>query len=118
MFLQQEPTADTRSNQNARCDCEERALVPEFVDSSELRKVAIARAARTEVIEPLSRFVEGHRSRRDSRQDFRTWAPAALGIRKILEQTTAKCVQESPFVSRGISFCVQTAVLSLSHNIK
>jgi hypothetical protein len=85
---------------------------------SEFRKVAIAGGARTEMIEPLFSLVEWHRSRRDSLQNVRTGTPAALGIRKILEETTAKCIQESPFVSRGISFCVQTTLLFQGHNIK
>jgi hypothetical protein len=42
MPLQQDPTGDTSNNENARCDCEELALVAEFMDSSEFRKVAIA----------------------------------------------------------------------------
>src|ERR1700692_3450811 len=111
MPLQQDPAGDTSSNQNARCDCEQRALFAELMGFSEFRKVAIAGAARTEMIEPLFSLLEWHRSRRDSLQNVRAGPPAALGIRKILEETTAKCIQESPFVSRGISFCVQTSLL-------
>src|SRR5256885_11760871 len=47
----------------------------------------------------------------DSLQNVRAGTPATSGIWKILEETTAKCIQESPFVSRGISFCVQTTLL-------
>src|SRR5260370_38262847 len=78
----------------------------------------MAGAARTERIEPLFAWVEWHRSRRDSRQNVRDGTPATSGIWKLPDQTTAKCVQESLFVSRGISSCVQTSLLLHRHNIK
>src|ERR1700722_15934108 len=118
MPLQQDPTGDTSSNQNARCDCEQCALFAEFMGFSEFTKVAIARAAGTEVIEPFFRFIERHRSRRDSLQNVLARTPAASRIWKLPDQTTAKCVQESLFVSRGISSCVQTSLLLHRHNIK
>src|SRR5271170_7593609 len=108
MPLQQDPTGDTSNNQNARCDCEQCALFAEFMGFSEFRKVAIAGTARTEMIEPLFSLVEWHRSRCNSFQNIRARTPGPVRIRELLEQATAKCVQESPFVSRGISFCVQT----------
>src|SRR5712664_1316808 len=111
MPMQQHPTGDTRCNQNTRCDCKQRALLSEFVGFSEFRKVVIAGAARTEMIEPLFRFAEWHRSRRDSLQNVRAGTPTTSRIWELLEQTTAKCVQESPFVSRGISSCVQMSLL-------
>src|ERR1700682_695477 len=115
---QEEPTGDTRSNQNARCDCKQCALFAEFMGFSEFRKVAIAGAARTEMIEPLCSLVEWHRSRRDSLQNVLARTPAASGIWKLPDQTTAKCVQESLFVSRGISSWVQTSLLLQGHNVK
>src|SRR5579859_3422568 len=117
MPLHQDPTGDTGDNQYARCDCEQCALFAEFMGFSELRKVAIAGAARTEMIEPLFSLVEWHGSRRDSLQNVRAWTSAAFGIWKLLEQTTAKCVQEPLFVSRGISSCVQTSLLLQRDNI-
>src|SRR6202011_1756826 len=118
MPLQQDPTGDTSNNQNARCDCEQCALFAESMRFSEFRKVAIAGTARTEMIEPLLSLVEWHRSRRDSLQNVRAGTPATSGIWKLLDQTTAKCVQESLFVSRGISSWVQTSLLLQRHNIK
>src|ERR1700730_9190201 len=118
MPLQQDPTGDTSNNQNARCNCEQCALSTEFMGVSEFRKVAIAGAARTEVIEPLFSLVERHCSRRDSLQNVRAWTPATSGIWKLPDQTTAKCVQEKLFVSRGISSCVQTSLLLQGNNIK
>src|SRR5258708_7094361 len=107
MPLQQDPTGDTSNNQNARCDSEQCALFAEFMGFSEFRKVAVAGAARTEMIEPLFSLVERHRSRSDSLQNVLARTPAASRIWKLLDQTTAKCVQESLFVFRGISSCVQ-----------
>src|ERR1700730_10078123 len=112
MPLQQDPTGDTSNNQNARCDCEQLPLLTKFKGFSEFRKVSIAGAARTEMIEPFFRFIERHRSRRDSLQNVRDRTPAASGIWKLPEQTTAKCVQESLFVSRGISSRVQRSLLA------
>src|SRR5882724_11605508 len=64
------------------------------------------------MIEPLFRFIEWHRSRRNPLQNVRAWTSAAFGIWKLLEQTTAKCVQEPLFLSRRISFCVQPSLLA------
>lgn len=64
------------------------------------------------MIEPLFRFIEWHRSRRDSLQNVRAGTSAAFGIWKLLEQTTAKCVQEPLFLSSRISFCVQPSLLA------
>src|ERR1700676_5189803 len=118
MPLQQDPTGDTSNNQNARCDCEQCALFAEFMEFAEFRKVAIAGAARAEMVEPLFSLLEWHRSRRDSLQNVRAGTPATSGIWKLPHQTTAKCVQESLFVSRGISSCVHTPLLLQGNNIK
>lgn len=112
MSLQQEPTTDTSSNQDACSDCKQFALPPRFVNSTEFREVCIAGTTGTEVIEPPARFIERHRSRRNSLQNVHAWAPATLGIRKLLEQTTAKCVQKPLFFSRRISVCVQPFLLA------
>src|ERR1700731_5174488 len=112
MPLQQDPTGDTSNNQNARCDCEQCALFAESMRFSEFRKVAIAGAARTEMIEPLFSLVEWHRSRCDSLQNVRAWTSAAFGIWKLPEQTAAKCIQEPLFISRRISFGVQPSLLA------
>ncbi len=118
MPLHQDPTGDTSNNQNARCDCEQCALFADFMGFSEFRKVAIAGAARTEMIEPLFSLVEWHRSRRDSLQNVRPGTPGTSGIWKLPDQTTAKCVQESLVLACGISSCVQTSLLLQRHNIK
>jgi hypothetical protein len=112
MSLEQEPTADTGNNQEARSDCQHRALPPRFVSSTEFIEVAIAGAAGTQMIEPLFRFIEWHGSKCDPLQNVRTWTSAVFGIWKLLEQTTAKCVQEPLFFSRRISFFVQPFLLA------
>jgi hypothetical protein len=104
MSLQQEPTTDTGNNQDICSDRKQRALPPRFVSSTEFREVAIAGAAGTEVIEPPVRFIERHRSRPNSLQNVRAWTSAAFGIWKLLEQTTAKCIQKPLFLPRRISF--------------
>src|ERR1700730_12771652 len=70
------------------------------------------------MIEPLFSLVEWHRSRSDSLQNVRAGTPAAFGIWKLPDQATAKCVQESLFVSRRISSWVQTSLLLQGHNVK
>src|ERR1700692_1830582 len=110
MPLQQDPTGDTSSNQNARCDCEQCALFAEFMGFSEFRKVAIAGAARTEMIEPLFSLVEWHRSRSDSLKHVSARASGTLRIRKFLEQTPAQRIHDAPFLSRGISLFVQACL--------
>ena len=90
MPLQQDPPGDTSNNQNARCDCEQCALFAEFMGFSEFRKVAIAGAARTEMIEPLFSLGERHRSRRNFLKHVSARASGTLRIRKFLEQTSAQ----------------------------
>ena len=96
----------------------QRSSVAPLVGFFEPLEIDVTRAAGTKVIQPLFRFVEWHRSKRDSLQNVRAGTPATSGIWKIPDQTTAKCVQESLFVSRGISSCVQTSLLLHRHNIK
>src|ERR1700719_3411829 len=64
------------------------------------------------MIEPLFRFIARHCSRCDSLQNVRAWTSAAFGIWQLLEQTTAKCIQEPLFISRRISFGVQPSLLA------
>src|ERR1700693_3050801 len=75
MSLQQEPSTDRSSNQDARSDCKHLALPRGFLSSAEFREVAIAGTAGTEVIEPPVRFIERHRSRRNSLQNVHAWTP-------------------------------------------
>jgi len=87
MFLEQHPTSNTRCNQYAGGYRKQRALSPEFVRFSESRKVAVAWAARAEVIEPFLRFCERHPTRCDSLKHFSAGASGALRVWKVFEQT-------------------------------
>src|SRR5579859_1719352 len=88
------------------------------VASLKFRKVTVAGAAGSQMIEPLFRFGKGHLTKGDSLENIRAGASGTVRIRELLEQTTAKCVQESLFVSHGISSCVQTSLLLQGNNIK
>src|SRR5207249_11686155 len=75
-------------------------------------KVAIARAAGSQVIEPLLRLGQRHRMGGDSPEDIRAGAPGTVRIRELLEQTTAQRIQDALFIPLRISLRVQ-ACLSL-----
>ena len=70
-------------------------------------KVAIARAAGSQVIEPLLRLGQWHCMRGDSPEDIRAGAPGTVRIRELLEQTTAQRIQDALFVSLRVPFRVQ-----------
>jgi len=70
-------------------------------------KVAVARAAGSQVIEPLLRLSQRHRMRGDSPEDIRAGAPGTVRIRELLEQTTAQRIQDALFVSLRVPFRVQ-----------
>src|SRR5207253_7955614 len=73
-------------------------------------KVAIARAAGSQVIEPLLRLGQWHRMGGDSPEDIRAGAPGTVRIRELLEQTTAQRIQDALFISLGICLSVQTCL--------
>jgi hypothetical protein len=50
-----------------------------------LRKITVARAAGSQMIEPLLGFGEWHLMRSDSLQNSRARAPGAVRIRELLE---------------------------------
>jgi hypothetical protein len=81
------------------------------VGSLELRKIAVARAAGSQVIEPLLRFGEWYFMRGDSLENIRARAPRALRIRKLLEQTTAQRIHDALFIPIRVSLSVQTCLL-------
>ena len=76
----------------------------------ELRKIAVARAAGSQVIEPLLRIGQRQRMRSDSPEDIRAGAPGTVRIRELLEQTTAQRIQDALFISIGICLSVQTCL--------
>src|SRR5436190_13430582 len=111
MLLEQDPTGDSNSNQDARGNGQERSRASALVGSLELRKIAVARAAGSQVIEPLLRFGEWYFMRGDSLENIRARAPGALRIRKLLEQTTAQRIHDALFIPIGVSLSVQTCLL-------
>jgi len=78
-----------------------------LVGRLELRKIAVARAAGSQVIEPLLRFGEWHFMRGDFPENIRARAPGTVRIRELLEQTTAQRIQDALFVSLRVPFRVQ-----------
>jgi len=78
-----------------------------LVGSLELRKLAVARAAGSQVIEPLLCFSEWHGMRGDSLENIRARAPGTVRIRELLEQTTAQRIQDALFVSLRVPLRVQ-----------
>lgn len=110
MLLEQDPASNTSNNQRARRHREYHSRSPMAIGLSKLRKISIAWAARTEVIEPFLRFPERRRSRRNSPENVRAGTSAPLRIWKLFEQTTAQRIQDALFVSRGISLFVQACL--------
>src|SRR5215469_11108321 len=74
-------------------------------------EIGVARAARAEVIEPLFRFRKGHLVDSDSLKNVDTRAPDTLRVRELLEQTTAKHIEDAPLISPGICLGVQNCLL-------
>lgn len=110
MLLEQDPTGDSNNYQNARGNGYEPLRASALVDRLELRKIAVARAAGSQVIEPLLRFDEWHLVRRDPFKNIRTRAARSVRIRELLKQTPAQCIQDALFISRRISLRVQTCL--------
>jgi hypothetical protein len=81
-----------------------------LVGSLELKKIAVARAAGSQVIEPLLRFGKWHFMRGDSLENPSARAPGAFRVRKLLEQTTAQSIEDALFILLRVSPCVQTCL--------
>src|SRR6266852_1314313 len=104
MLLEQHPTGDSNSNQDARGNGYERSCPSALLGNLELRKIAVARAAGSQVVQPLLRFGEWHFMRGDFPENIRARAPGAIRIRELLEQTTAQPIQNALFVSLRVPF--------------
>jgi hypothetical protein len=110
MLLEQDPTGDSNNYQDARGNGKERSRATALVGRLELRKIAVTRAAGSQVIEPLLRFDEWHLVRRDPFKNIRTRAARSVRIRELLEQTAAQCIQDALFISRRVSLRFQTCL--------
>jgi hypothetical protein len=70
-------------------------------------KVAIARAAGSQVIEPVSCFGEWHLMSSDLLENICARTPRAFRIRELLEQATAQYIEDALFISLRVSLSVQ-----------
>jgi hypothetical protein len=110
MLLEQHPTGDSNSNQDARGNGYERSRPSALLGNSELRKIAVARAAGSQVVQPLLRFGEWHFMRGDFPENIRARAPGTVRIRELFEQTAAQCIQDALFISLRVPLRVQTCL--------
>ena len=62
------------------------------------------------MVEPLFRIRQRHLADGDFSENFGAWAPDSVRIRELLEQTTAKRIQNALFVCGRISLCVQVCL--------
>ncbi len=60
--------------------------------------------------EPLFCLRQCHLAEGDFPENFGAWAPDPVRIRELLEQTTAKRIQNALFVCGRISLCVQVCL--------
>jgi hypothetical protein len=81
------------------------------VGSLELRKIAVARATGSDVIEPLLGLGEWRFMRCNFLENIGARAPSTVWIRELLEQTAAQCIQDALFISLRVSLSVQTCLL-------
>jgi len=72
--------------------------------SSQLSEIIVAGAAGAEMVEPLFCFRKGHLARGNFPENFGAWAPNALWIRELFEQTTAQRIQNAFFVCGRVFF--------------
>jgi hypothetical protein len=107
---EQSPTRDTANDQNARGNGEELSRPLAFEAGLKLRKISVARAAGSQMIEPLFRLGEWHFMGSDPPQNIRARAAATLRIWKLLKQAAPQRIQDASFVSLGIPLCVQTCL--------
>jgi len=85
MLLEQGPTGNTRSNQNARGYRKEGSLSPALVRFTELRKIAVARTAGSQVVQIDFSLCERNPVKSNSPQDFRAGTSSALWIGKFTQ---------------------------------
>jgi hypothetical protein len=88
-LVEQSPAEDSDRQQNAGCSGEPSLPPLPFECFSELLEIGVTRAAAAQMVEPFLRFGEGHLVRCNFFENIGPWAADTLGIREILEQTTA-----------------------------
>jgi hypothetical protein len=113
-LVEQSPAEDSDREQNAGCSGEPSLPPLPFECFSESLEIGVTRAAGSQMVEPLIRFGEGHLVRSNFFESVGSWAADTLGVREILEQTTAKHIEDAPLVSPGICLAVQNRLPLLS----
>jgi len=88
-LVEQSPAEDSDRQQDAGCSGEPSLSPLPFECFSESLKIGVTRAAGSQMVEPLIRFRERHLVRGNFLEDIGPWAADTLGVREILEQTTA-----------------------------
>jgi len=88
-LVEQSPAEDSDRQQNAGCSGEPSLPPLPFECFSESLEIGVTRAAGSQMVEPLLRFRERHVVRGNVLENVGSWAAYTLGVREILEQTTA-----------------------------
>jgi len=88
-LVEQSPAEDSHRQQNAGCSGEPSLSPLPFECFSESLEIGVTRAAGSQMVEPLLRFRERHVVRGNFLENVGSWAAYTLGVREILEQTTA-----------------------------
>src|SRR5690348_9615741 len=88
-LVEQSPAEDSDRQQNASCSGEPSLPPLPFECFSESLEIGVTRAAGSQMVEPFLRFGEGHLVRCNLSENIGPWAADTLGVREILEQTTA-----------------------------
>lgn len=90
--MQQSPTRDRQTQNDAGRSGKPRPLFAPFVRFGESLEVGVARAAGSEMIEPLLRFGEWYLMGGNFLENVSTGASDTLRIREFLEQTSPQGV--------------------------
>jgi hypothetical protein len=93
------PSGTSGDNQNACRNRENGTASNPVVGLSELVEITITRAAGGKVIEPVFGLRQWHLVSGNSSENLRAWTPGSVRIWKLVEQASAQCIQDAPFVS-------------------
>jgi len=88
-LVEHSPAEDSDRQQNAGCSGEPSLPPLPFECFSESLEIGVTRAAGSQMVEPFRRFGEGNLVRCNFLENIGPWAADTLGVREILEQTTA-----------------------------
>ena len=109
-LVNQGPAANAGNDQYARGYRKQRSRAPTLILLTELREVAIARTARSQMLKPRVSLSKRHLAGRNPPQQLRTGTSNALGIGEFAQQSPPERIQDAPFVFRGIALFVQACL--------